>query len=251
MIQKNNFKILIEYDGSQYAGWQIQPQKNTIQQQIQDAIFKITQESVKVIGSGRTDAGVHAREQVAHFQICNSLKSNEWVSALNHFLPKDIQIIGCQKVENTFHAQKSAISKTYRYQLFLGHHISVFKKAYWVAYPSEIDLNLLKRVCHLLVGFHDFSAFSANRGTLNEDQMDKRRNLMRFDFWQNDRELTFELQSNGFLYKMVRILIGMALSVAREKYSIELIKEQLQKPKMSKIAPAMPPEGLFLWKVEY
>ena len=249
-MSRTTYKLIVAYDGTNYSGWQIQPNGPSIQALIEEALQKIFQEKIRIIGSGRTDAGVHALAQVAHFHTEKICQTSRVSFSLNCLLPKNIRILSLEKTENPFHAQHHAKSKIYRYHLYLDKVLSPFKRPYVWHVPSSLDLDrLIVASCHFL-GTHDFTSFSneATRGVASYDPV---RTLYRIDLVQEVGGLALEFEGDGFLYKMVRNMVGMLVDVASGK------KEPLDIPKIlaakdrrlaSQAAPAL---GLFLVQVKY
>lgn len=244
-----NIKITLEYDGTNYAGWQIQPDQNTIQKQIIESIQSVSQEKVTVQGSSRTDAGVHARAQVANFKTSKDYPANEWKKAMNHFLPADIRVVHAEEVSENFHARFSAKGKVYRYCLFLGDQPTVFERLYVCAYPYPLDLNKVQEAVQLFIGKRDFASFSAFRGA-NDEPATTVRHLRRFQLSLQDKRVVFELEADGFLYKMVRMIVGTVLEAGRGSLSLSDIAQEFKTPS-KKMGPCISPSGLILWEVLY
>lgn len=238
------------YDGSNYSGWQIQPHSLSIQQLVQDAVRTLVKEDVNVVGSGRTDAGVHALDQVAHFRCKEPQDIHYLCKALNGILPKEIRVSSVEAVDIHFHAQKSAKSKEYHYHLALGAIVSPFERQYTWHVPYKIDLTLLKEAAKLFVGTHDFRSFanSAHTGAAAKNSV---RTIYRLDVVPKDNNVTLIFHGNGFLYKMVRNIVGMLINVASGKKRLSDITETLEAKDRRKAPMSAPPQGLFLVKVEY
>lgn len=244
------YKLHIMYDGTNYSGWQIQQHSVSIQQLIQDAVRILVREEVNVVGSGRTDAGVHAAGQIAHFRCTNEQSTDHLFKGLNGMLPKDIRVQGIEEVDLGFHAQKSAYAKQYHYHLCLGQIASPFERQYVWHVPYAIDQELLKQACSLFIGKHDFRSFanSAHTGAAAKNSV---RTITNIDIIPRENGLTLVFQANGFLYKMVRNIVGMVINVASGKKQLSDIPLILA-AKDRRLAPmSAPPQGLFLMKVFY
>ena len=244
------YKMILAYDGSAYSGWQIQPTGITIQETLQEKMKILLKGPVVVIGSGRTDAGVHALNQVAHFHCMDSLDIHRFQRSINGILPRDIRVKSTEPVPLTFHAQYSAIGKIYHYHLCLEKVQSPFQRLYSYQVHEKIDLDLLKAATRLLIGSHDFTSF-ANEAHLGSASVDPIRTLKRLDVFIEQNEVRLEFEADGFLYKMVRNLVGTLLEIGAEKYPAEIIPSLFEAKDRTKAGKAAPPHGLFLVKVNY
>ena len=244
------YKLHVMYDGTNYSGWQIQDHIVSIQQLIQDAVRTLVREEVNIVGSGRTDAGVHAEDQVVHFRCTNEQDTKHLFKALNGMLPKDIRVSAVEEVPMAFHAQKSAIGKEYRYHLVLGPYASPFERNYVWHVPYAIDRDLLEQAAKLFLGTHDFRSFanSAHTGAAAKNSV---RTMIKLDVVPRENGLTLIFQANGFLYKMVRNIVGMLINVASGKKKLSDIPQILAAKDRRKAPMAAPPQGLFLHKVFY
>ena len=243
-----NLKLTIEYEGTNYHGWQFQPNLTTIQGVIQEKILTITRERIKLIGAGRTDAGVHATGQVASFRLKGDIPLPNLWKGLNSLLPPDIRITELEQVEDRFHARYHAKSKEYKYQIFTGKVLSPFLCRYVYHLPFDLKLEEMFAAAELFVGNHDFTPFSpAVRGRKNAI-----REVFSSSFIQQKEMLIFRIRANGFLQYMTRNIVGSLIEVGKGKLSRENIQEALKTPDLSDlIAPTAPPQGLFLMKIEY
>lgn len=241
-------KITIAYDGSKYAGWQIQPNGKTIQEEIEKALLKITSKEVKVIGAGRTDAGVHAKGQVAHFTLTTKPKSLQ--KSLNALLPKDISIIDLEEVPDIFHARFSATEKCYTYTITTADVQSPFDLPFALHYTYPLDLEKIKQAIPYLIGKHDFSAF-ANEAKLFQKGKNPTKDLKEIKLKQNDNGLSLTFRGDGFLYKMVRNLTGLLLDIGRGKRDPGDAKKVLDSKDRKKGSPAAPAHGLTLTAIKY
>lgn len=245
----NKYKLLIAYDGTHYHGWQIQSNGTSIQALIEQALQTVLREQIKVVGSGRTDTGVHAKGQVAHFTSSKPLP-HQILFSLNALLPTDIRIKEIAPVPLDFHARFHALSKIYHYHLHLDKVPDPFKKLYSTHILHPVDLSLLKKAAALFLGPHDFTSFAneADRGSAAQDPI---RTLMRLDVVGELGGVRLEFEADGFLYKMVRNITGSLLDVANGRISLEEIPKIFQAKDRKQAARTAPPEGLFLVQVIY
>ena len=241
-------KLTIEYEGTNYQGWQIQPSGQTIQGVIQDRLKRLTGESSQLIGSGRTDAGVHALGQVAHFKTESRMDANTFQRALNSLLPEDIVIRRAEEVEAEFHARRSARSKVYEYRILNRATPPAIDRQYIWYVPQKLDLDEMKKATCSLVGEHDFSAFRSVGSSIRSSV----RNILRAD-WKRGKGglLRFEIEATGFLKQMVRAIVGTLVEVGRGKIDAEGFREILESRDRRKAGPTAPARGLFLKEVKY
>ena len=249
--QVNNMrtiKLIIEYDGSNYLGWQVQPNGQTIQGVIQDRLKRLTGESSQLIGSGRTDAGVHALGQVAHFKTESRMDANTFQRALNSLLPEDIVIRRAEEVDAEFHARRSARSKVYKYRILNRVTPPAIDRQYVWHVPQKLNLDEMKKATHGLVGEHDFSAFRS----VGSSARSSVRNILRAD-WKRGKGglLRLEIEATGFLKQMVRAIVGTLVEVGRGKISVQKFREILESKDRKKAGPTAPARGLFLKEVKY
>lgn len=244
------YKLTIAYDGTEYSGWQIQPNGLSIQTLIENALSTILRTPTKVVGSGRTDAGVHAWGQTAHFITSSPFDSQKLLLSLNGLLPLDIRILEIVEVPSTFHARYSATSKIYHYRLHLDPIPDPFKRRYAYHVPHPVSLFLLKSAASLFIGTHDFTSFAneARRGSAAKDPI---RSLYRLDLIEEAGGVRLEFEGDGFLYKMVRNITGTLLDVCAGKISLEQIPAILAAKDRKKAGRAAPPHGLSLMEVHY
>lgn len=242
-----NLRLIIEYDGTNYHGWQRQKEALTIQGEIEDTIHSISGERVKLVSSGRTDAGVHALGQVANFHTKSSLDAISWQRALNSLLPQDISIKKADFVPLEFHSRYSAKSKVYRYVILNQLLPSVFYKDYAWHIPYPLNLRRMRKGMRYLLGTHDFSSFQASSyivknpvRTIRYIEMEKRMNF-----------ITIIIEADGFLHHMVRNIVGTLVEVGRGKIGPEEVKRILVLKDRRKAGPTAPPHGLYLVEVRY
>jgi tRNA pseudouridine38-40 synthase len=240
-----SYKIIISYDGTDYAGWQRQPDKATIQGTIEKVLYAFRSEKINLIGSGRTDAGVHALGQTAHFTADLKLSDRELLKALNGQLPRSIRIVSLKHVSLDFHARKSALSKIYRYRIYNAYDISPFDVRYVLHHPARLDFDTMQEAAALFVREDDFSAFSSNRF------LNPVRRITISDLKKQDHELIYSVQAIGFLRYMVRTIVGALLAAGRGKIEPADIASLFQEKNRSELIPTAPPHGLALIRVRY
>jgi tRNA pseudouridine38-40 synthase len=243
-----NIKIIIEYEGTNYFGWQKQPEGPTIQETIENALEKITGESIALLGSGRTDSGVHARGQAASFKTKSYIKATEFQMGLNSTLPKDITILDAQEVDPDFHAQFSARSKVYTYKILNRPHPSaLLRKRSWYV-PTALDIDQMKKSAEYLIGEHDFKAF-AQSGTEVKTTV---RTVLRAYIEQKDNNIIeFNIEATGFLKRMVRLIVGTMVQVGKGRITPLDFSNILDSGEKTKFVYAAPAHGLYLEKVRY
>jgi tRNA pseudouridine38-40 synthase len=239
---RKTFKLTVAYDGTAYGGWQIQPNCVTVQELLEKALAKLAGERVVVHGSGRTDAGVHARAQIASVSLTTRHSPLTLCRALNASLPEDIRVLRMQKVPEKFHARYSAKSKEYRYQIDTGIVANPFLRRYAWHHPRPLDVPAMRRAARLMVGRHDFTALSA--------KSDRKpvRTVQRLTITKRGNLLTIAVCADGFLYKMVRSMVGALVKVGERKLSVEELRGLKKRIPLVETAPA---HGLFLWRVFY
>lgn len=242
--------MTIAYDGTHYSGWQVQPNGLSIQETLQKTMEIILREPVKITGSGRTDAGVHAAGQTAHFHFHSPLQFNSFLNSMNGLLPKDIRLLKTEEIENQFHARYSATGKIYHYNLWTDRFVLPFKRLYTYHCRYKLNLDLMQEATQYFIGTHDFKAFanSSDEGTASYDSI---RTIKRLDIIEQEGGVRLEFEGNGFLYKMVRNIVGTLIHVSAEKIPPEKITSILLSLDRKKVPAAVPPEGLFLMKVLY
>lgn len=242
------FKCVVSYDGTNFAGFQIQPKQRTIQGEIEAALAKINKQAIRIYSSGRTDTGVHAKGQTFHFESSLPLANDEWFRALNTLLPKDIYIKTVQKVAQSFHARFDAIEKEYRYFVYTDKVRDLFKRNYAYHFPYELDLAAILEGCHYLTGEHDFTTFSSAKATVKGSRV---RTLTKVTCRENEGYYEFIFRGNGFLYHMVRIIVGTLLDIGVGKILPSEIPKLLAAKDRRLVGDTAPPEGLYLWEVTY
>lgn len=269
-----NIGLVVSYDGTNYYGFQSQPSGNTIQDKLQDAIYVLSNERVRLVGSGRTDAGVHARGQVANFSSTSRIPIERWMLALNTRLPNDIVVQGMVEMPDHFHARRKAISKTYRYTINCNRNPDLFRRRYEFHHPTPLDFEAMRKGLIYLVGEHDFSSFTAPQSTKpshirtilnvsleveNERHTahlysDSQAALERDEKWYPGKQrgvIHLYITGSGFLYNMVRIIVGTLLQVGEGKLDSSDIPSILASQNRALAGPTAVPHGLMLWQVDY
>ena len=273
-----NYKVVMAYDGSRYNGWQKQGNTDkTIQGKLEQILFKMTGEEIEVHGSGRTDAGVHARGQVANFHIdwkklevqekreleknagnqagqgckrekCGGKKTPDQIMEyINEYLPEDIAVLSCEVAPERFHRRLSAVRKTYCYQLEMGPKKDVFQRNYYYGLGERLDVSAMKAAAGLLTGTHDFKSFCGNKKMKKSTV----RTIEKIEFEQSGSRLHIYFTGNGFLHQMVRILTGTLIEVGQGKCAPDKITRILDAQDRQAAGPTAPAQGLFLVNVGY
>ncbi len=244
-------KLTLAYDGTGYAGWQVQPGENTVQAALEAAIEKITGEKVRAIASGRTDAGVHALGQVVGFRAQTHLAADVLQRALNAELPQDIAVLDAAEASEGFHPIRDAVRKRYRYVIHDGPVRDVLRRQYCWHYTSRLDDAAMARAARTLLGTHDFSSFE----TSGAERKDSIRTVcdLRVERGRGAEAdwITIEIEADGFLYNMVRAIVGTLVEVGRGAEDQSWIAEVLAAKDRRAAGPTAPPHGLFMVRVEY
>jgi tRNA pseudouridine38-40 synthase len=242
-------KLIVAYDGAAFAGWQSQSHRNTVQDNLERAFRKITGKITRVHGAGRTDAGVHALAQCAHVDLADRrLSTARWTAALNSLLPPTIRILRCRYVAQDFHARFSAKGKVYRYRIWSGPILPPLELARAWHIPAKLDFDVLKAAAAQFVGTHDFAAFAANRG---KSETSTTRTIRSIVVGRKGPGLTIEFDGNGFLYKMVRLMVGSMSQAALGKLTVDDIAARLLSGRANGARLTVPADGLFLVRVWY
>jgi tRNA pseudouridine38-40 synthase len=254
------WKLVLAYDGSEFHGWQVQPDRVTVQGELRDALARVTGEDVLPQGSGRTDAGVHALGQVASFALAAPIPEANLARALNRTLPASIRVLSAARVTSDFHARHSAKSKTYEYRIFRGEICPPWQARYVYALHAPLDVDAMQRAAARVRGEHDFTSFAASdpdrreRGSTG-DSPDSRGNVrcLHLSQWTQMAEgsLLYRAQGNGFLHHMVRNLVGTFLEIGRGALEETEIPAILQSRARERAGPTAPARGLFLVDVDY
>ena len=243
-----NFKLTLCYDGGRYDGWQRQGNTdNTIQGKLEELLSRLLGQSVEVAGSGRTDAGVHALAQVCSFRAGTEMECEELLTEIRRFLPEDIGALSLEEAPPRFHARLSCREKTYVYRIWNSAEPNVFERKWMLAAPQHLDLDAMRRAAAYLTGEHDFAAFCANRHMKKTTV----RTLRELEIARMGNEIRIALTADGFLYHMVRILVGTLLEVGEGKRAPEDMAAVLASRDRMEAGPTAPAHALTLWSVKY
>jgi tRNA pseudouridine38-40 synthase len=248
-----NLKLILSYDGSEFAGWQVQPNAATVQGTLASAIGRITGEKVLPQGSGRTDAGVHALAQVVTFVTESSIPTQNFVKALNDILPASVRVLDADEVAADFHARKSARGKTYRYRILRAAICPPFVARYVWHYPYPLDEAAMARAATLVEGEHDFTSFAAvdpERGDDREPASNLRR-IFSSAWERNGDEFVYSVKGSGFLHHMVRNLVGTFILVGKGTLHVEDLTRILEARSRTAAGATAPASGLYLVNVDY
>ncbi|MGR3742219.1 tRNA pseudouridine(38-40) synthase TruA [Companilactobacillus sp. DQM5] len=246
----SNYKLTLSYDGTNYHGFQRQNELRTVQGIIEKALKKMTKgKSIDVIGSGRTDAGVHALGQVINFNYPGNIPALNMQKALNSLMPLDILFTDCEIIDDNFHARFSTKGKRYMYRVDLGHYTNPFKRNYTGHYPYKIDIEKIRIALDDVIGTHDFTSFAASGGVIK----DKVRTIYdaTVEFDKKNNELIFEFYGNGFLYNMVRILVATLLEIGNGRRDIHDFLRLYELKDRQEARATAPASGLYLKEVYY
>lgn len=243
----NKYVLEIEYNGKDFFGWQKQTELRTVQGEIEKTIFALTKQGVEVFGSGRTDAGVHALGQVAHFEANLQLSPQKVQEILNKALPEDINIKSVKFGDENFHARFSAHKKTYLYKILNSNDKLVFEKDYIARVENYLDEKLMQKCADMLVGEHDFKGFCSSQTQVTNFV----REIFDISVKREGTQISVEVTGSGFLYNMVRIIVGTMIDFALGKLSQQDILQALENGDRSKSGRTMPAGGLYLKEVEY
>ena len=242
-----NIKLTLEYDGTNYLGWQKQKVGITIQGTLEEVIKVLTKEEVEVTGSSRTDAGVHAKGFVANFKTNSKIPSEKFREAINHKLPEDIVILKSEEVEEEFHARYNAMGKTYSYSILNRDVPSAIDRNYLYHVKRRLDVESMKEACQYFIGTHDFSAFKTSGSSVKTTV----RTIKELYIEDNDDIIKIYVTGDGFLYNMVRIIVGTLIMVGSNKIKPLEIKNIIASKEREKAGICVPASGLVLEKVYY
>lgn len=243
-----NYKITIQYDGTRYKGWQVQKSTDmTIQGKLQDVLTTMTGQEIEVIGSGRTDAGVHALGQVANFHVPEHFTKEEMLDYLNHYLPMDIAVMDIEEVDERFHARFNAVNKTYVYRVHTSPIPNVFERKYMYTYTEPLDVNSMREAASLMIGTHDFMAFCGNKKIKKSTV----RTVTAIDIVKKENEIQISYTGDGFLQNMIRIMTGTLIEVGNGTKHPQDIPKILESKDRQNAGYTVPAEGLILKCVEY
>lgn len=240
-------KMTLAYDGTAYRGWQLQPGADTVQGRVESALSRMAKAPIRVTAAGRTDSGVHAWAQVAHFRLERAIPVDGIVRGLNTMLPTDIRVLNVAEVEDRFHARFGARSKAYWYFLDRARVASPLRSRYTLHYPFPLERDALDRAAAAIVGEHDFAGFRASSCNARTTTR-----LCTHSAWREaGDELVYEIEASGFLHHMVRNLVGTLLEIGRGKRPSESIDAVLRSRDRTEAGPTAPPRGLHLVRIDY
>jgi tRNA pseudouridine38-40 synthase len=242
-----NLKLTLAYDGTNFHGWQVQPQLRTVQGELQQALQKLFNHEVAVTGSGRTDAGVHAHGQVANVETERTMDTGAVLRGANALLPEDLRVIAVEEASAQFHARHSARRKMYRYRIWRLPIVSPFERRYVYPFRYPLDESLIDSATKLFLGTHDFTSFCANATEVE----DRTRTIYSAEWTRSATEWMFDINGNGFLQYMVRTIVGTLLEVGQRKITPEQLIEVFEARDRRAAGPTAPASGLHLMRVEY
>mgnify|MGYP003291772270 CR=1 FL=1 len=242
-----NIKLVIEYDGKDFNGWQKQPSKLNIQGEIERAIQDITSEEVELIASGRTDAGVHALGQVANFKTNSNIPVEKFPIALNTKLKRSVRILEAEEVGESFHSRYNCKRKTYRYVINNSENGTAIYRNLEYNFSQKLNVEKMQEAANYFIGEHDFKGFKAS-GTSSKTSV---RTIYKAEVRKEDEKVVIELTGNGFLYNMVRIISGTLVEVGIGKIPVQEIPEIIKSGERERAGKTLPPQGLYLVKVDY
>ena len=243
-----NFKLTLCYDGTRYSGWQKQGNtENTIQFKLEALLSRLFEQPVEIAGSGRTDAGVHAHRQVCSFRAETDRSREDILADIRRYLPDDIGAVSLEDAPPRFHARLNCKGKTYTYNIWNCGEPNVFERKYLYFFPAALDIDAMREAAQLLCGEHDFTAFTSAK------RMKKSavRNIESIDIRKDGGKVIISLTGNGFLYNMVRIIVGTLLEVGTHQRSVQSVSDALNSLDRKKAGFTAPPAGLFLTDVYY
>ena len=240
-------RTIISYDGTNYVGWQVQPNGISVQELLEKALNELTGETIRVEGSGRTDSGVHARAQVAHFDTNARMSADKFAVAMNMHLPPDIRVLYSEECSSDFHARFSAKRKEYAYTVQLGPHADVFTRTTALHLHYMPDIDAMQQAAQAVLGTHDFNGFKCT-GSAMENTV---RTVTKSEWVRNGNYLVYRVEGNGFLYNMVRILVGTMLEIGSGKRPVTDVQKAIETGKRSDAGATAPAHGLCLVRVVY
>lgn len=240
--------LRIEYEGTEFEGYQVQKEKRTVQLVIEKALKKMHKHIVRVYSSGRTDSGVHALDQVLHFDTTLELDETTWQHALTTLLPRDIRVKSAHKVDPNFHARKDATTKTYRYIVLNRKTHDLFRRNLEWHVPQHLLIDKMKEAASQIVGTHDFTAFAASKTNVKGD---KTRTIFEFNLIQDDDYIYFDITGDGFLTHMVRIIVGTLIDIGLGKKEVSCINKAFETLDRRVLGITAPGHGLYLKQVNY
>lgn len=243
--------LVVSYDGTDFCGWQVQPNGRTVQEEIEKALFSVLGVKTRITGSGRTDSGVHALGQTCHFDADTSIPANKFSDCLNRILPPDVRVMSSYEADENFDCNRSAKKKTYLYNIYLSDKIQPLKERYAVKYSLPVDEEKMRESAKFFVGEHDFKAFCASGSQVKTTVRTVFDVRIEIKDGLYGKDVAFFVTGNGFLYNMVRSIVGCILDTASGKMSFERLKEAIDGGDRSLIGRTMPAKGLVLYQVDY
>ncbi len=247
MARKKNIRLVVEYDGSRLFGWQLQKDKPTVQGELQKAVEKVAGRAALIVGSGRTDAGVHAEGQVANFHTGSPMPARKWPEALNAHLPPEISVRSAEEAPLEFHAQYSATSKIYRYRVLNRRERSALDRDRVHIVKPPLDVAAMQAAAGLWVGRHDFRSFGSDMSKKEQST----RTIFSFDIRRDGDRVDFIVHGDGFLYNQVRTMVGTLLAIGLGRKPVTWAREVLEAKDRNKAGATMPGKGLTLLEVRY
>ena len=242
-----NLKLTLAYDGTEFHGWQIQPQLPTVQGELQETLRKLFNHDVRVTGSGRTDAGVHAHGQVASVETMRNMEPDAVLRGANALLPPAIRVLAVEEVSPEFHARRSARAKTYEYRIWRDPIVSPFHSRYVYAFRYPLDEQAIERGTTCFLGTHDFTSFCATATEIE----DRTRTIYQASWTRSEPEWVFRIRGNGFLQYMVRTIAGTLIEIGQSRLDAEQIPQIFEARDRRLAGPSLPAHGLHLISVEY
>ncbi|MBI4428180.1 MAG: tRNA pseudouridine(38-40) synthase TruA [Ignavibacteriales bacterium] len=240
-----NVKLELEYDGSDFVGWQYQENGRSVQGELERALKQVLQEEVRVIGAGRTDAGVHARGQVANFRTAAGINEQSLIKSLNGVLPKDVAVLSVNRVDENFHSRYSAKARQYKYYIHL--RATALSRKYCWSMSYKLDIAVMRECAKMIVGEHDFSSFCKSQSSVEHHRC----TVLSSSWESRDSILEFEITANRFLHGMVRALVGTMVEIGRGYRHLEEFPQILNARDRARAGMAAPPHGLFLEHIIY
>lgn len=242
-----NIKLVIKYDGSKYKGFQrLKDNDNTIQGKLENVISKMTNENIEITASGRTDMGVHAIGQIVNFKTNSNISTKKIKTYMNEYLPEDIYVSEVSEVDERFHSRYNATSKVYLYKIN-NKEYNPFMRKYETLITKKLDVEKMRKACEVLVGTHDFSSFVSSKSKKKSNE----RTINSIVINENNGLIDIFVDGDGFLYNMVRIIVGSLIDIGLGKKSIDDLKENLEAKDRSTSSDTAPAKGLYLYRVDY
>lgn len=239
--------LTVAYDGTDFCGYQVQPNCRTVEEEIEKALYKLLNKETKTVASGRTDSGVHALNQKVHFETDATIPAIKYKEALNALLPSDVKVVSSKKVSDNFNARYSAKSKTYRYSLYFGDFENPMLNRYKTLLKYPLDLDKVKSACKVIEGEHDFKCFLSSGSSVK----DTVRTVYSIKIVKRGNLLDFYVKGNGFLYNMVRIIVGSLVAVGEGRLAVSDLEIAIKTGNRKLAGKTMPAKGLTLYSVSY